>query len=121
MKMVKPSAAHVERFKSLLPAEVVPRPMFGCTAGFVAGNMACGTWEEGVMVRLTAEDAAELLSIGGEPFMPMGKKMGNHFLLPANIVASDSELRVWIGRGIAATRRLPPKMPKEKKVAKAKK
>ncbi len=73
------------------------------------------------MVRLSAEDAVELESLGGAPFCPMGRRMGSYFTLPAAIVASDADLTVWIGRSLAATRRLPPKPPKEKKAVKAKK
>lgn len=115
MKIVKPSPEHTARFRRMLPADVVVRPMFGCVAGFVDGNMACGTWEEGVMVRLSPEDRLELEDLGGEPFMPGGRRMGSYMLLTPEIVGDDEALGTWIGRALQATRRLPPKAKKAPK------
>ena len=115
MKIVKPSADHTERFKALLPAGTSIRPMFGCTAAFVNGNMACGTWEEGVMVRLSKEDRIELEDVGGGPFCPMGRKMGDYMLLTPKIVADDGNLREWMERSVRVTAKLPAKVPKERK------
>lgn len=115
MKIPKPSESHTSRFRSLLPAELTVKPMFGCHAGFIDGNMVCGTWAETIMVRLSREDAVELVDQGGEPFMPNGRKMGNYMLLPGKIVKDDAQVKLWIDRALAATRKLPPKAPKSKK------
>ena len=121
MKIPKPTPAITERFLALLPTDAVAKPMFGCKAGFINGNMIGGTWQDTVMVRLSAADRTELEDLGGEVFDPMGgRPMTGYFLVPSSISASDDGLRTWVDRAARFTRTLPAKVKKGKGVRKRK-
>jgi TfoX/Sxy family transcriptional regulator of competence genes len=62
--------------------------MFGGPAYFVNGNMFAGVLGEQLMVRLDADDRAELLDAdpGAVPFEPMpGRPMREYVTLPESI------------------------------------
>jgi TfoX/Sxy family transcriptional regulator of competence genes len=87
------------------------RKMFGYPALFVGGNMACGLFAGGWVVRLAEADAAEALALpGASAFAPMpGRTMRGWVLLPGDVVADDDRLDSWVSRSEAYAASLPPK------------
>jgi TfoX/Sxy family transcriptional regulator of competence genes len=87
------------------------RTMFGYPALFVGGNMACGLFADGWVLRLGEADAAEALALpGAAPFAPMpGRTAKGWVLLPKAIVADDEALDGWVARSEAHAASMPPK------------
>jgi TfoX/Sxy family transcriptional regulator of competence genes len=94
-----------------LPADVERRKMFGYPALFVRGNLTTGLFGSSWMIRLADADRAELLALpGAGSFEPIpGKPMKGYAVLPAAVIADDTELESWVGRAIKQVRGLPAK------------
>jgi TfoX/Sxy family transcriptional regulator of competence genes len=119
MSMPKADPGVRDFFLSLLPqgGQVVVRPMFGQTAGFVNGNMFSGTFGAQVFVRLPEPDRAELLAVpGASVFTPMeGRPMSEYVVMPESWRDAPEEAEAWVARSLAWAAGLPPKEPKPKK------
>jgi TfoX/Sxy family transcriptional regulator of competence genes len=91
--------------------EAERRKMFGYPALFVGGNLVTGLFADRWMIRLGADDLAEMLELpGGGPFEPMaGKPMKGYATVPASIVAEDASLDDWVRRSIEFGQTLPAK------------
>jgi TfoX/Sxy family transcriptional regulator of competence genes len=91
--------------------ELRARKMFGYPAAFVGGHMTTALHQEHWIVRLPAEERAELLAApGASPFEPMpGRPMREYVVLPGDVVADAGSLDDWVDRAIAYARTLPPK------------
>ncbi len=91
--------------------EVERRKMFGYPCLFIGGNLVTGLHEAVWMVRLPEAELTTLLDRpGARPFEPMpGRPMRGYAVLPAEVVADDAELEMWVRRAIAHGRTLPPK------------
>ena len=87
------------------------RKMFGYPAMFVGGNLITGLFADTWMIRLAADDLAELLALpGATPFSPMaGRTMKGYATLPPDIVADDGALDGWLTRAIEFGKTLPAK------------
>lgn len=92
-----------------LPAE--RRLVFGFPAGFARGNLACGLFEDGLMVRLPETERAELLKLSGaRVFDPMGgRPMKEYALLPDDLLEDDEAVHAWMAKAVAYAARLPVK------------
>ena len=90
---------------------VVKRPMFGCPAYFVNGNMVAGAHQDSIILRLASEDRAELLAQpGATPFTPMpGRTMKEYVAVPPAIHESEEAFGPWIEKALEYTASLPPK------------
>jgi hypothetical protein len=91
--------------------EAQRRKMFGYPALFIGGNMATGLFADGWVVRLAEADTTALLALpGAGPFSPMpGRTMTGWGVLPADVVADDTELDRWLARAFAFAGSLPAK------------
>jgi TfoX/Sxy family transcriptional regulator of competence genes len=89
---------------------VVEKKMFGGLALMVDGNMACGVYQDAVLVRVDpATSAAVLAEPAVRPFdMGRGPSKGWVLVDPAG-VADDRQLRRWVQRSTSYARTLPPK------------
>jgi TfoX/Sxy family transcriptional regulator of competence genes len=116
MAMPKPTPEITARFLAAVPEDVEVKPMFGCKAGFVNGNMIGGTWANTVMLRVSPEDAVELRELGGTVFDPMdsGRAMTGYYLVPESVSGPQESFELWIGRAVRHVRTLPPKVKKPK-------
>jgi TfoX/Sxy family transcriptional regulator of competence genes len=86
------------------------RKMFGGIGWMIAGNMACGTMGDDLLVRVAPDDGDSALEEPGVRLMQMGKRtMRGFIVVDAPHVAEDDELARWIGRGAAHAQSLPPK------------
>lgn len=106
----------IERFSKALPvrSDLVRKPMFGYPAAFLNGNMACGLFQDCVVVRLGKEASAKVVASGeAMPFEPMpGRSMGGYVLVPAAAAQDTKLLSAWLQRGVEHAASLPKKAPK---------
>jgi TfoX/Sxy family transcriptional regulator of competence genes len=127
MKWSKSPPELIEAFDAVLPGPPVERRlMFGYPAGFVNGNMVCGLFQDGMVLRLDEADRKKLLQVKGcEPFAPMpGKKsMGGFILVPGSMVADEDAIVPWLERALSYVSKMPSKKKKgaKKKAAAPKK
>jgi TfoX/Sxy family transcriptional regulator of competence genes len=109
----KSPAALVERFDyvAMRRPDAQRRTMFGYPALFVRGNMATGLFADRWVVRLSQEDADNLLALpGAEPFVPMpGRSMRGWAMLSRDMVDDDQALDAWLARAFAFAASLPAK------------
>ncbi len=84
--------------------------MFGGVAFLVNGNMCCGVHDDEVIVRADPESAEDALR---EPYVRIfdltGRPMRGWLLVGSDGVASDEQLRSWIGMGVNFAASLPAK------------
>jgi len=76
---------------------------FGYPVAFVNGNMFAGLREERLVVRVSDVHQAELLLVGGTPFLK------SYLVVPSAIVADPDALRGWVARAFAHVLTLEPK------------
>ncbi len=101
-----------DRIRALLAdqPDVTERKMFGGLAFLIAGNMACGIVGEDLMVRL-GEDGAEA-ALDKPHTRPMdftGRPMKSMIYVSQAGVVDERALEIWVRRGVAFARTLPPK------------
>ncbi len=97
-----------------VPVEL--KPMFGCPAYFVNGNMVAGVHQSSLMLRLPEDGRAEVLALGGGPFEPMpGRPMREYVVLPETVLGDAVATAAWVRRGVEHTASLPPKAKKARK------
>ena len=119
MKIEKPRPEVLELFERLVPDRpgVECRIMFGARGAWVNGNMFMGTFEQDLLIRLPEDDRAELATVGGEPFAPMGRPMREYMLLPQDMHEDDHALTTWVERAFQFVAAMPVKVKKPKKPA----
>lgn len=104
--------AMVERIRDAMVDEpgVDERKMFGCYAFMVGGNMACGSLDDRLLVRVGPSAYEEALELpGASAFEGNGRVMRGFVVVDEETVASDGALLEWVERGAAFARSLPPK------------
>jgi hypothetical protein len=91
--------------------DVEQRKMFGYPAGFVAGRMCCGLFQDRFILRLSEKDrAAAAARLGARPFEPSpGRTMGEFVEVPRPAIGDGSALLPWLRRSRAYTASLPQK------------
>ncbi|MGD2253969.1 MAG: TfoX/Sxy family protein [Anaerolineales bacterium] len=91
--------------------EATLQKMFGYPSAMIKGRMFAGLHQESMIVKLPADNRAELLSLeGARPFEPMpGRTMGEFVVLPPSVLASPSKLRLWLQRSFDYVASMPPK------------
>lgn len=105
--------ALARRIDDLLDGEpgVTSRRMFGGLGFMVDGHMAVAAASQGsLMVRVDATAADGW--IDGAAVNPMemrGRPMRGWLLVGPEALADDDQLQLWVDRGVAHVRTLPPK------------
>jgi len=89
---------------------VVEKKMFGGLALMVGGNMACGVYQDAVLVRVDPATSADVLTEPSVRPFDMGRGPSKGWVLvdPAG-VADDADLRRWVELSTTYARTLPPK------------
>lgn len=101
-----------QRIDDLLAGEpgVTSRKMFGGLGFMVDGHMAVAAASDGsLMVRADPADAEEW--VDGTSVAPMemrGRPMTGWLLVSAGTLTDDDRLQLWVDRGVAFVRTLPP-------------
>ncbi|HET7727111.1 MAG TPA: TfoX/Sxy family protein, partial [Candidatus Limnocylindrales bacterium] len=106
-----PTAADIERFLSLVPADsrVTVKPMFGNLGAFVNGNMFMGLFGSDIGIKLDPVGLDELRALeGAGPFGPSERPMGGYVTLPPSLVGTPDGAR-WVARSLDHVGALPPK------------
>src|SRR5262245_22667120 len=100
-----------DRIRDLVSREdgLTEQRMFGGLAFLINGNMSvAASGQGGLLVRVDPEDAEEW--IDGDRVAPMvmrGREMRGW--LRVALEPGDQELELWVSRGVARARALPPK------------
>jgi hypothetical protein len=100
------------RIHDLLDGEpgLTSRKMFGGLGFMLDGHMAVAAASSGsLMVRVAPTRTEEWLSEHVRPMEMRGRPMHGWLLVEAAEVADEARLRVWVDRGVAHVRTLPPK------------
>lgn len=101
------------RVRALLDREPgsLEKAMFGGTGFLVNGNMACGVYQNGLIVRIGPERYPAAL---GRPHVhPMditGRPMTGWVMVAPEGCQAESDLQEWVAQGVAFARSLPPKL-----------
>ncbi len=113
-------AAYTSMIESLAPVQ--PRKMFGYPCVFVAGYLAIGTHEAGIVMRLPEDARASFVAeFSATIFTPRpGQVMREYVVVPPALYGEHATLAAWASRSIAYVASLPPKTPKVQKTRKAK-
>ena len=102
-----------QRIHDLLDGEegVTSKKMFGGLGYLVDGHMAVAAASQGsLMVRADPADGEAW--VDGEAVNPMemrGRAMSGWLLVAPEALADDDQLQLWVDRGVAYARTLPPK------------
>ena len=105
--------ALAQRIHDLLDGEpgLASKKMFGGLGFMLDGHMAVAAASAGsLMVRVDPVDAQGW--VDGEAVNPMemrGRAMSGWLLVAPEALADDDQLRLWVDRGMAYVRTLPPK------------
>ncbi len=92
------------------------RKMFGYPAGFVDGKMFAGLFQNDMMLRLPeAERDRFIAEFKTRLFEVMpGRVMKEYVLVPPALLKSPAALKRWMGKALAYTQSLPPKVKAKK-------
>ncbi|GAA1931596.1 hypothetical protein GCM10009797_26600 [Nocardioides hwasunensis] len=105
--------ALAQRISDVLEGEpgLTSRKMFGGLGYMLDGHMAVAAGSGGaLMVRIDPADAPAW--VDGEGVTPMkmrGREMAGWLLVSSDALTSDEQLELWVGRGVAFVRALPPR------------
>jgi TfoX/Sxy family transcriptional regulator of competence genes len=101
------------RIEDVLAGEpgLTSRKMFGGLGFMLDGNMAVAAGSGGsLMVRIDPADGEAWIDGGAVVPMEMrGREMTGWLLVAQDALAGDEQLALWVGRGTAYARTLPPK------------
>lgn len=101
-----------DHVRELVAAErgVTEQRMFGGLAFMINGNMSvAASGQGGLMVRVDPDGADELIGEHVQPMVMRGREMRGWLRVDTEAVATDSQLREWVTRGVSYARSLPAK------------
>jgi hypothetical protein len=89
---------------------VTEQKMFGGLAFMLRGNMCCGVLGEDLILRLGPDRVPEAIKEDGLRVMDFtGRPMKAFVLAEPSTVATEADLRRWVGEAIAFAGSLPEK------------
>jgi TfoX/Sxy family transcriptional regulator of competence genes len=92
-----------ERIRKALARKkgITEKKMFGGVGFLLNGNMCVGVWKESLIVRLDPEEFDDALKEAHvSEFNITGRSMKGWALVGPQGVATDTELKEWIGRAV---------------------
>jgi TfoX/Sxy family transcriptional regulator of competence genes len=102
-----------DRLRELVADEpgLTEKTMFGGLAFLIGGNMAIAASSQGgLLVRVDPDESERLVrSTDAYPMEMRGRKMEGWLRVDAEHVRATGELELWVRRGVAYARSLPPK------------
>jgi hypothetical protein len=104
--------ALAERIRLFLAAQpaVSEWKQFGGIGFMVHGNMACGVIGDRLIVRVGRDRYEETLTLPHVSVFDMtGSPMRGWITVSPEGYASDDDLKIWLDRGVAFAKTLPPK------------
>jgi TfoX/Sxy family transcriptional regulator of competence genes len=118
MKWSKSPPELIEAFHAILPGPPVERrQMFGYPAAFLNGNMVCGLFQNGMVLRLDENSSSQLLKIkGASAFSPVkGRKMSGFVFVEQSLAMDEDAITPWLEAALNHVGRMPPKKKAAKK------
>jgi TfoX/Sxy family transcriptional regulator of competence genes len=102
MAWKKNSQEAIRRFDELVAAPGAQRKlMFGCPVYELHGQRYAMLQENRVVLRLSTDDAAQLIAKGGRTWEPMkGRPRKDRIVVPEAITGRVRSLRVWVRRAV---------------------
>jgi hypothetical protein len=102
MAWKKNSPEAVRRFDELVAVPGAKRGvMFGCPIYQLEGERYASLHQDRVVLRLSAKDAAQLISAGGKTFEPIkGRPMKDRVVVPEAVAANARSLRAWVRKAV---------------------
>lgn len=97
---------------ALEPFDCQNKPMFGCPAYFVNGNMFAGVHQDALIIRLSPADREKIFKevSRAEQFEPMpGRPMKEYVALPPTVYENLANFHSWLERSYGYAVSLPPK------------
>lgn len=86
------------------------KPMFGCAAFFVNGNLGCGVRGKELLIRIDPSSSASASKEPGvRPFRVSGRLMKGWLLVDPTKVGSGKAFSKWVSRGMEYASSLPKK------------
>lgn len=101
-----------QRIHDLLDGEagLTSRAMFGGLGFMIEGHMAVAAGSSGaLMVRAKPSDAEHWISEHVRPMVMRGREISGWLLVERAALGDDAQLELWVDRGVAYVRTLPPK------------
>lgn len=100
-----------ERIRTQLEGlPVVEKKMFGGVGFLIGGNMACGVYQEDLVVRVSQQKHNTLLKKPhAKPFDITGKPMKGWLLVEPAGCRTAKQLSAWVKEGVELASTLPPK------------
>jgi hypothetical protein len=84
------------------------KPMFGCMAFFLNGNLACGVSQRELIVRVPAPSSTSAVKErGARPFDLSGRVMKGWVLVDPARIGGPRAFSNWISRGLEYASMLP--------------
>ena len=117
MKFEKADPEIVSFFDDIAPGEKVgveKRNMFGYPCRFVNGNMFMGLHNNKMILRLSENDRADFVKMGGRAFEPMPGRIMKEYVVVPGVIFKSSKLKAWINKSLDYASGLPPKKKKTK-------
>ncbi len=94
----------LDRVRAALPPAEEKR-MFGGVGFMVDGALSCSVSPRGLLVRVGADQQADLLTADGvEPMVMGGRPSRGWVRVDPTLLARDRDLREWLDLGVAAAR-----------------
>lgn len=107
-----------DRVRELIGGEsgLTERKMFGGLVFLIDGHIAVSaSGDGGLLVRVNADDADDLIAKGKAEPMTMGARTMTGFMrVPADKLKTKRQLEWWTSRCVAHARALPPKKAKRR-------
>jgi TfoX/Sxy family transcriptional regulator of competence genes len=98
------------------------KKMFGYPVAFTNGQMACGVFQDSLMMRLSDSDRKTFLEkYDTKLFEPMpGRPMKEYVLIPATLMNETKQLKPWLEKSLAYAGSIPKKQKPKAKESKKK-
>ena len=92
------------------PPKLVDKKMFGGIGFLVQGNMACGVYQEKLIVRVGPEKYDQSLDQPGvRVFDITGRPMTGWVMVDEDVLQLDKDLELWVSQGVEFALTLPAK------------
>jgi len=79
--------------------------LFGCPIYTLEGQRYATLYQDRVVLRLSPDDAADLMSKGGKPFEPIkGRRAKDRVVVPQPIAANARTLGAWVAKAVRYAR-----------------
>ena len=96
----------IRRFDATVAVPAAVRGvLFGCPIYTLDGQRYATLYQDRVVLRLSPDDAADLMSKGGKPFEPIkGRRAKDRVVVPQPIAANARTLRAWVAKAVRYAR-----------------